>query len=282
MSNEELVVNVWKRERPKRNVPDDRQNVFECADKTGATAKVPRPATEFEDDRQNAFDRHDSVMDARKKFSAEHDASEREAQRQAQRRTWTRESAPMRTTGGTIAGDQLVELKKASDADRAARRNATPVVIPPTSLVVACIEAWQRSNPYFYESEFNYRSLVNYIVSELARGTFVLSVESVQQAYVYLINNGYLESAPSPVYDGVIIRARGSSLFSSKPAPVLYPPHVWPAELQAEREHEIAEYVTKYQADAKAAEQLPFEQLKDQVRQTYKAPTPGGPNLDRS
>ena len=99
MSNEELVVNVWKRERPKRNVPDDRQNVFECADKTGATAKVPRPATEFEDDRQNAFDRHDSVMDARKKFSAEHDASEREAQRQAQRRTWTRESAPMRTTG---------------------------------------------------------------------------------------------------------------------------------------------------------------------------------------
>ncbi len=275
------------RQAKEEELDDAPLNRFDkAAAKAKATSRVPSPTSQFESDRQNKFTRHDSVTAERTKWSQEHDTTERKEELEKQRREWQR-SDVARTSSGTTMDAELSELKRASDADRAARKNVVPLVLPQISAVIACIEKWEREQSSFFKSTFNYTSLCHYLVEGFAKNWFALSVESVASAFSFLMVNGYLETAPDEHYDpqvNAIVRKRG---IFSKSAPQMYPTFVVANSLDAakeaaERERELAEALAKYESERKALANIPFEELKKQARKDFKPPKPGGPNLDRS
>jgi hypothetical protein len=231
----------------------------------------------LQDDRKNRFERHQEVIDAQRRNTNAHD--ERVEHRESQRRAWTHQSDTHRTVSGVTLDPLTAKLKVASDADRERRRNAHPVVIPPISTVIAVIDAWQRSQSHFFESAFNYSSLVNYIVTGIAEGWLTLSVEAVADAYVWLLQNGYVETAPDEYFDptlNAMVRKRSDTNTLKRPAPTLFPRYIWPAEEAAAREAEIAQAVAHHEAGRQEAQTRPFHELQAEVRKSFKPPKPIG------
>jgi hypothetical protein len=175
-------------------------------------------------------------------------------------------------------------LKAASDADREQRRNATATTPVTTSWrsLQALIEFWQRhadNAVNFYESEFNYTSLINCLTTMIFGKQRPAIVETVGEAYSECIVGNHLELPRRTDGNGATIRKRGES---TPLPPTLYPAYVWPAEAEAARTEELNRQAAEWLSGKKAAEARPFSALQAEVRSGFKAPRPGGPNLDRS
>jgi hypothetical protein len=234
----------------------------------------------LQDDRKNRFERHQEMIDAQRRNTNAHD--ERVEYRESQRRAWTHQSGAPKTASGVMLDPVTAKMKEASDADRERRRNAQPVVIPPISTIIAVIEKWQREQPHYFESAFNYNSLVNYVVTGIAEDWLTLSVEAVADAYVQLLQNNMVETAPDERYDAglnAIVRKRGDTNTLKRPAPTLFPRYTWPAEEAAAREVEIAQAVAHHEAGRQEAQTRPFHELQAEVRKGFKPPKPGEPSL---
>jgi hypothetical protein len=273
-----------REEPPSPRIEDDG---FRSADAAwrAASAKVARPGAAQEssslaDDRKNRFDRHDDAVAGRRRDDAARAARE---QRKADNKAkWQRRELP-RGAGGTGLSQELQGLKAASDADRERRRRG-PAVLPATSTIIATIDAWARQQSHFFESAFNYKSLVNAIVTGLAEEWFVLSVESVADLYVRLLAGGYLELPSDEYFDqsanggaGAIVRKRSGLV--SRSAPVMFPAYIWPANEAAQREQEIAQALQQHEAGRQSARTRSFSELQAEVRKSFRPPKPGGPRL---
>jgi hypothetical protein len=241
--------------------------------------------TPLADDRKNKFQRHREVDDAQRRDTTSHDNLVKQHAQDNER--WLKKTFQPTAAGGTRLPDDLAALKKASDADRAARRNqgaATPTTVTSCRSLQALLEFWQRNTDNavnFYESEFNYTSLTNCLVTLVFGKHRPATVETVAEAYNICIVGNYLELPRRVDGNGATIRKRGDWKPQSIP-PTLYPAYVWPAEVEAvttqERENQMAEWL----AGKKLAQARPFSELQAEVRRGYKTPRPGAPNLDRT
>ena len=145
MSNEELA-NPWKRHEAAVEMrTDDRKNAFDRAeDLKQEKSRIPHPESTFEADRRNRFEIHDAVRAERRKFADSQEVSGREAEREQQRREWTRQSDAPRAAGGTLLDENLAAIKRASDADRLAGRNPAPPAVIDPDVLRACIGVLRR------------------------------------------------------------------------------------------------------------------------------------------
>ncbi len=237
------------------------------------------------DGQNNRFDQRDERRRAARAASNTQD--QREQARESQRADWTHTSDVPRTPGGIAAGADLAALKAASDADRAARRNQSSVTPAPVSSwrsLQALVEFWQRNADNavnFYESEFNYTSLTNCVVTLIFGRGRPATVETVAEAFAICLSGNHLELLRRVDSNGATIRKRGDWKPQSIP-PTVYPAYIWPAEVEAatvqERENQMAEWL----AGKQIAQARPFAELQAEVRRGFKTPRHGSPNLDRT
>ena len=234
---------------------------------------------------KNCFDQQDEAR--RKARVASDTQGQREQARESQRAAWTHQKDVPRTPGGIAAGADLVALKAASDADRVARRNqgvVTPAQATSWRSLQALIEYWQRNADNalnFLESEFNYTSLTNCLVTLICGKLQPAIVETVAEAFAICLTGNHLELPRRVDGNGATIRKRSDWKPQPLP-PTLYPAHVWPAEVEAATQADLKSQMDEWLAGKKLAQTRPLAELRAEVRGGFRTPRPGEPNLDWS
>src|SRR4029077_11498871 len=168
--------------------------------------------------------------------------------------------------------------KAASDASRIAQRQPTntsvPFIAPSVETITAIVNGWKTQTPNgrsYFDSAFNHRNMTLRVREQFELGAILQwSVEALDDTFNFLLANNYLETQ----FKTASIHPRGM------PAPKPYP-YVTPEEIAEEVERERIEDIGKTTAEIERALALPFDQLQREIRQTFKSPKPGGPNLDR-
>jgi hypothetical protein len=247
---------------------DEAKNVFERK----------KPQSTLADDRQNPFQRKKELVDAQRRDTSQHDA--RVQHHEEARATWTKQADAPTAAGGTrLSTAELVALKAASDADREQRRDTktqatVPFIAPTVATITAIVNGWKTTpnGRAYFDSAFNHRNLTLRVREQFELGALVQwSIEALDETFSFLLANNYLETQ----FKTASIHPRGM------PAPKPYP-YVSPEEAAEETERERIDDIGKTTEEVERALNLPFNELQKQVRQGFKSPKPGGPNLDRS
>lgn len=234
-------------------------------------------------DQQNPFQKHDAARRAAR--TASDSQAQREQARQTQRQKWNHQGSSPTSAAGVVMDKSVTDAKQAYDADRQARgRDASmPMAITSWRSIQALIEYWQRHADNardFYESEFNYTSLCNAVVTLIFGRRRPATVETVAEAHAACFTGNYLELPRLVDGNGATIRKRG---WSPQPVPpAVFPAYIWPAQAEAASQDELKRQMDDWLAGKKPARERPFHELQAEVRSGFKAPRPGGPNLDRS
>jgi hypothetical protein len=185
------------------------------------------------------------------------------------------------TMNGTMMDQPLVEANKAYIADRAARKNQGPAAPAPVTSwrsLQALVEYWQRNADNalnFYESEFNYASLTNCLVTLIFGRQRPAIVETVAEAYSECIVGNHLEPPRRTDGNGATIRKRGEP--TSLP-PTLYPAYIWPAQVEAATQADLKRQMDEWLAGKKLAQARPLSELRAEVQSGFRAPRPGEPD----
>lgn len=228
-------------------------NVFERA--------KAKPALQA--DRQNRFERHDAAHAEQKKAAHEADVSRRVARNAEQRRSWVGDGRKQNSAvGSTTLNADLAELKRASDASRAAAKNPQPAPQAQWTLatMTAVIDSWIMAHPELYDSPHNRKTLRNALAWETNR-TNSFSYELLDEVYAFLLANNYVEQKPGP-------RKRG--FFISAPAPREYPEFVSDGERQAEEQAAAETAQAQEATNTDAARSMPFAELAKLVQSSFK------------
>jgi hypothetical protein len=277
---EEEKASPWKRLEaalPKTKPTEGLKNAFQRnSEKRAELAKealdqVVRPATQFEDDRQNVFQRHNALRNAARRDTTPLD--QRVEKIEADKDRWQNKKVRPVAAAGTTLTPDLVELRKASDASRAARRNPPPPLVIDTDVLKGVTLVWRLEwkdgiNLWrnWAETDFNKTSLNNAIQRRLALGQ-TLNAQLIQDAYEDCVKGGHLEPRLRTDAQGHVVKLRSDA---SRPAPTLFPHHAWPDELQAEDTAAKEAAVAAAEQEVKRALNLSFEELKTEARKNYK------------
>lgn len=231
-----------------------------------------------EDISENAFVRDRARIAARNAAAAASAVDTKRIKQDEQRHF---EAAHRQTPSKSAVMDPtLAAAKAASDADRLARRSqGTPQALAPVSLhaIRAMIEYWLKhadSAANFFESEFNYTSLVNCAITLMFGRGRPVSPETVSEAYFECLDKNCLELPRVVDANGGIVRRRGEP---QPIPPTLYPKFIWPQEENTKREVELQEALAvmlgtsaKRKAEDAANRKVPLAEMQKQVRANYK------------
>jgi hypothetical protein len=250
---------------------DDLRNVFERR----------KPQTSLANDRVNRFERHQQVVDARRRNTSAHD--NRVQRREADRDAWTHRSDTPRTSSGLAAGAELTRLKAASDASRnASNKSTTAATVISGTALTACVESWLRhslegqtfhcGNPEI--DSFNDSSLNRSIQHHLKSG-WMVSVELITAAHAWALAENHFDTRRRDA-EGNIVSIRGDRHLSP---PTMCPPCIWPDEARQLAQEETEQVVADRLAQDAANQKKSFDQLQREARRNFKAPLPGGPAL---
>jgi len=169
---------------------------------------------------------------------------------------------------------QLDSLYRASLRKPKDAAVATPVIS--WRSLQALVEFWQRhadAAVNFYESEFNYSSLTNCLVTLVFGRGRPAVVETVAEAYQECLASNHFELPRVVDGSGATIRKRGEP---TPLPPTLYPAYVWPAEVAAAEAAAVQQQVDEWLAGKKKAQKRNFDDLAKEVRAGYKPPPPTG------
>ena len=216
-------------------------------------------------DLQNRFAKHDQARATRREAErrqvqaahadrVEHDAN-----------AW---HGSQRTANRTVSGITLdpatLSAKRQRDDDLeagrlAAREPGHPPLSPATMEAVSA--SWAAMTPAFYPSEFNRRSLVNWVRMNVERNGATFGIELLDAGFKWLSENNHFERDPS------IVRKRGDVVADTAPTIFEYEP----AEEKQARE-QLARDVARSieEGEAQRAKDLPFEELRREVRSSRK------------
>jgi hypothetical protein len=248
MSQEENA-SAWKRHETKKAITDINKNPFERNRDNIAARNAAATAS--------AADTKKIKEGAQKHFDATHRVS--------------------RT--GRLMDPALAAASDKYHADWLARQNQPTTDVRVTSMLSlrAIIEFWQRkadSAVHFFESVFNYTSLVNCLTTRIfGRGRPAIP-EEVSEAYFECLEGNHLELPRVVDANGATIRKRGQA---QPIPPTLFPKFVWPQEEAAARDAELREAFAvmmgtsaRRKAEEAAARKTPLAEQQKQVRSSYK------------
>jgi hypothetical protein len=232
-----------------------------------------------EDITENAFERNRKAIAARNAAVASAAIDSKKIKDDAQKHfDATHRQTPSRSA---VMDPSLAAASKNYHADRLARRSRGTLQVPaPVSLhaIKAMIEYWLKhgdSARSFFESTFNYTSLINATITLMFGRGRPVSPETVAEAYFVCADGNYLELPRVVDANGATIRKRG---FQSQPVPpTLFAKFVWPQEEAAVREAELQEAFTimlgtnaRRKAEDAANRKVPLAEMQKQVRAGYK------------
>ena len=189
------------------------------------------------------------------------DAAQRRAEASRQRDA---KSARPRTASGILLDAKTLEAKRDRDDDLAAglaERTAPqhPPLSPATMEAVSA--SWAAMTPAFYPSEFNRRSLVNWVRMNVERNGATFGIELLDAGFRWLGENNHLERDPS------IVRKRGDVV--SDPSPTIF--EYEPVEERQAREQlarDVAQSIEE--SEGQRAKALPFAELQREIRSSRK------------
>lgn len=217
----------------------------------------------------NKFDRAFAARRERHEKAAE-SATQREAKRQAQREAWTNPNRSRQYgASGTAPDAKVLEAKAEWDRERTATQKKTAFAAQPISFSLSqqdmevIFNAWiTRMGSAWYDSELNRHNILNCMALNLHEKRLSgWNLESFQQCFEYLKENGYIETPP--------VRVRGTAASVAKVFPA-YVPAKSTEEIEAERQQAITDELTQRQAEEVQAKKMGFEELSRKVRGGYK------------
>jgi len=223
----------------------------------------PRQSTSLASDQQNQFDKNDQAR--RQALAASNTQGQREAKRQEQHERWTGQSATLTTASGVKLDAKTAELKKQSDASRAAVKQPARTIN--LSTLYACV--WAVMQTYavdFFNSEFNAEALNRLVQKQLKNGAEVCP-ETIKAAYQEgLASNNFEQRYRRDPVTGGRISTRGASLHP----PTMPSAVVWPDEEALLEREAQAEALQLGSEEAQRALKMTFEELQREVRKDFK------------
>lgn len=159
----------------------------------------------------------------------------------------------------------LKELKQAAAKDRQANGVTTPQPQQVVSVqaLQAPLEYWFNhadAAANFYQSEFNYTSLVNCFTTLVFREAKPAIPETVAEAHEICVRGNHLEFQRRTDANGATVRRRGEPAHNIPPT--LYPAYAWPAQEAAASEAALQQMIDSRETEIKRAKAMPFNQLK--------------------
>lgn len=238
-----------------------------------AAAKSP-----LADDRKGCFQKKNEAR--QKALIASDTQGQREQARENQRVRWTHRNDAPRTSGGIAAGTELCQLKA---AERVFTHNQSHSAPPPDPIALkAHVLLWRSETPEgraFIATPYNIEVLSNSIQHHLGIG-WPINIEMITRSHRFALEGNHYDLRQRDA-DGNIVVRRGDKPFGGS-APVPLAPFIWPDERQAADAEALQLEIEKALAERNEAQSRPFDELQQDVRKNFKAPKPGGPNLDRS